>query len=861
MVIYEIEKVAKTEQALFWGTLVPALFVVGYALLEVTAFGNANFVILTASAFVAILASKFNFGVPGTLIRFRPTIVLTFWGTMWLGIPGGILLGAISAISEQAERKRSGRASVFSVAIDTIAAFASSAVYSYAVANYGSQPSTVALIPNEVIIASILMASVHFAVGAAMTIIEFGIHDNKLRSSNALEIIAVSARAYLLAVLAAIVLYLTFRHFGVEFGLVVIPLVVVGHIAYRMHIRSLEQKTKQITEASRMHLATVEALATAIDARDQVGIGHVRRTQIYAVGIGRALGLSDGEISALRTGALLHDIGKLAVPDHILNKPGRLSPAEIEKTKIHSSVGASILEKVGFSYPVVPTVKYHHEHWDGNGYPEGLKGANIPVTARILTIADTYDTLRGDRPYRRAISREEACDFLRSKAGSQFDPSITDLFFRNLRVFEAEIEADGLNYEDMDQTAAVGSAVMHESSNPNYVEQIKRANHEVFTLYSLAREFSGSLNLGETLSLFTRKVGEFVPFDTCVVYLIEDTGETAKAALAVGKHETLLRGKRIKVGEGATGYVLKKMKPVENVDPALDFAFSNLEIGRDFTAMMSIPLIADGELVGAISLYSCRLTNYQDEHLRLLDTVSKIAADAIEKALKHAEAQVYALTDSLTALPNARSLRIEFEKEKMRAGRGGTSFQLLVLDLDGFKSVNDTFGHKVGDDLLKEIAGVIRGQLREYDFLARYGGDEFVAIIPETDTAYVERLRHRIEDAVGSHSMPAGDGLFARVGVSFGSASFPAQGDTFDQLIVLADKAMYRTKAINRLRDTSVTVVYPDEVMLSSERFLNAPDDIDDKKKARAPEFLWEPSSETTQADDKDKSICSTAIN
>ena len=193
-----------------------------------------------------------------------------------------------------------------------------------------------------------------------------------------------------------------------------LALSITAYVAYRIHVRSLEGKTTEVMEASRIHLATVEALATAIDARDQLGVGHVRRIQIYAVGMGRLLELSDAEIDALRTGALLHDIGKLAVPDHILNKPGSLSHAEMEKVKTHSSVGASILEKVGFPNPVVPTVKYHHEFWDGSGYPEGLRGAHIPLTARILAVADSFDTLRGERPYRPAVSKDEACNFLRA---------------------------------------------------------------------------------------------------------------------------------------------------------------------------------------------------------------------------------------------------------------------------------------------------------------------------------------------------------------------------------------------------------------------------------------------------------------
>ena len=355
------------------------------------------------------------------------------------------------------------------------------------------------LVPNEVIISAVLMAAAHFSVKAALLFVRQGIEASRQQKPSSWDEVASLLSSYPVSILGTILLFLVFRHYGFDFGLVIVLLVVVGNIAYKIHLRSLSAKTRQIMEASRLHLATVEALATAIDARDQVGTGHVRRTQIYAVGLGRLLGLSEDEISALRAGALLHDIGKLAVPDHILNKPGRLTPAEMEKMKIHSSVGASILEKVGFTYPVVPTVKYHHECWDGSGYPEGLKGKQIPITARILTIADAFDTLRGDRPYRSAISREEACDFLRSRAGSQYDPALVQVFIKNLKALDDEIAEAGLSYESA--LAAGGEA----EELPSYVEQIQRANHEVFTLFSLAREFSSSLNLGQTLSLFTQR--------------------------------------------------------------------------------------------------------------------------------------------------------------------------------------------------------------------------------------------------------------------------------------------------------------------------------------------------------------------
>ncbi len=585
------------------------------------------------------------------------------------------------------------------------------------------------------------------------------------------------------------VLWYMFEYFGMELGFVIVPLVGLGVAGYRIHVERLRQKTSQIFEASRIHLATVEALATAIDARDQVGVGHVRRTQIYAVGLGKILGLPASDIDAIRTGALLHDIGKLAVPDHILNKPGALTPAELEKTKIHSRVGASILEKVGFASPVVPTVKYHHESWDGTGYPDGLRGEEIPLTARVLSVADAFDTLRGARPYRPAIPREKARQIIQTEAGTRFDPAIVNTLIRNLASLEAQINAEGLSYEEPESS---------NSGKQNYVEQIKLANREVFSLYELAREFSSAESLHETLDLFAKKIAEFVPFETSAIYLLDNAKRTASVAYASGDHAGLLESRSLKPGQGATGFALKTRETVLNADPDLDFAYSQTELTGHYLTMASVPLIADNELIGAVTIYARELEKYAEEHIRLLETISRIAADAIGKSLKHDEARTHAMTDPMTGLPNARSLQMQFEKEVARAMRGGSSFQLLMLDLDGFKAVNDGFGHKVGDEMLKAVGKVISEQLRDYDFLARYGGDEFVALIPETTPADVADLCTRIEIAVSEFALPVSEGRSASVGVSLGSSGYPKNGETFDQMIVAADRAMYDRKQVRK---------------------------------------------------------------
>lgn len=795
--------------------------------------GNLSFsliqiVVLAVSIVVTALINQHQPRLPKLKANVSAKELSIFWGVIWLGVPGGVWLSLAASAATYWLFPKDKKRWLTTIFCSVISTFIAANSFYFFLQSVGIQENPVVNNTGLVwLIPAIgVMAAVQFAVNSLLFVIFLKLQSDKSFAEFFKDVFRANYGSYLVGLLAIIPLHLAFGDFGLMFGLVILPMTVIANLGFRIHEQTLELKTKEIMESSRIHLATVEALATAIDARDQVGVGHVRRTQIYAVGMGELLGLSEGEIDALRTGALLHDIGKLGVPDHILNKPGRLTPAEMEKMKIHSIVGASILEKINFLNPVVPTVKYHHEMWDGSGYPEGLKREEIPLTARILSVADAYDTLRGARPYRMAVSRDEARRFLLAGSNTQFDPKLIDIFLRNLRQFEMEVEAEGLAYELDDQISDlfIGEDAAGES-NQGYVEHIKRANREVFALYELARVFSSSLNLQDTLSLFVKKIGELMPFETCVVYLLDKTQEFAEAAYAEGNNAEFIKGKRIKVGEGATGYVLKKRQAVYNINPALDFSFYKVDFIQDYRAMAALPLIANERLIGVVSLYSCELDNYEDEHMRLLETISRIASDAISKSVYHAETETHALTDPMTNLPNARCLQLHFENEVARAKRNNNEFQLIMLDLDGFKLVNDTYGHKMGDLLLREVAKVMRAQLREYDFLARYAGDEFVAIIPDTSNEGIQELCHRLEKAVSGFKLPVGDGRFTGVGVSIGSATYPTSGESLDQVIIAADKGMYSVKArrkqqhLNPIQDLTIENEFHD-LVIDEESFI-----------------------------------------
>lgn len=614
--------------ASLWVTMAagPLLLLAGYLGEWDASFAQMG--LLSMSVFVAALLGRHEVRIPFIRTSFAPSQMIVFWAALNLGVVGAVAVAAASVASGFSDYRgkmmrwaRSGFRILLSALLAAFAFDAGSGSFRLLSSGglWGNE-----LLTEGLIVGCGVMIGVHFVTWTL--VIRLFSAEGLAGALNGRIVTALlrSLGGQVIAASAGLVLFISFRHFGYEFGLVVVPLAVLGNLAYQIHVRRLAQKTKEIVEASRLHLATVEALATAIDARDQVGVGHLRRTQIYAVGIGSAIGLTESEINALRAGALLHDIGKLAVPEHILNKPGRLTSAEMEKTKVHSTVGASILETVGFPYPVLPTVKYHHEHWDGSGYPEGLSGDRIPITARVLSVADAYDSLRGERPYRAAVSREDACNFLRSRAGTQFDPHVVTTFFRNLKQFEAEVEIHGFGHEG--QMPAANGDQHLSNGQTSYVQQIKQANQEVFSLYEMARDFGASLNLEEALSLLTAKVAEFVPYDTCLVYLMGDEDDRTTAAHVAGLNSDVLLGTKLSVGEGASGYVLKKRKPVENVDPSLDFAFSFPELCENYLGMASVPLLADEKLIGAITVFSGKIAVYEEEHLRLLETISHITA-------------------------------------------------------------------------------------------------------------------------------------------------------------------------------------------------------------------------------------------
>jgi diguanylate cyclase (GGDEF)-like protein/putative nucleotidyltransferase with HDIG domain len=613
-------------------------------------------------------------------------------------------------------------------------------------------------------------------------------------------------------VTAAAMFYAAIHGAGVPFFFVGILIAALVHLLYRFNEKRLSEvtraqaeKVRYVEEIADLHMNTIESLAIAIDAKDQTTHGHVRRTQIYATEMGKLLKISESELRALVAGALLHDIGKLAVPEYILNKPGKLTESEFAKMKIHPTVGGDILKRVNFPYPVEDIVRYHHEKWDGSGYPKGLRAEHIPLVARIISVVDFYDATRCDRPYRKGMKREDSLALLNKMAASSFDPRLVDLFTKHVGEFDALIDQQDIGEQVASENidlgnrarpdAGLASDVLGAPDGSTGFRSITEAQREVFALHEIAQTIGSSLNMNDTVSLVSNKLRAIVPFDTCIIFIVDDRSGKAIAMHVVGDHADLFARRRISVGDGITGWVIANARSMCNSSPELDLAGLPEDISHNYRGVLVSPLIREDGAFGAITLYSKGRTSYTTEHVRLLESVAQHAASALNNAITFEKTKESALTDQLTELPNARGFYMMLEQRLAECQRlNRESLALISMDVDDFKKINDQWGHAIGDRLLASVARVIRKELRQMDILSRYAGDEFVAIMPMASQTMSEMVGERIRQAVAAHKFSVRTGKNVQVSISIGVASFPVNGETTEELLTTAARNMQRDK-------------------------------------------------------------------
>ncbi len=789
--------------------------VLGYALLHWQSQDLMRFVCYLA---VAVLASGLKVQLPGIDGTMSVNFLFILLGVLELSLPETLLIGCTASLVQSVwqTRKRLDPVKVlFNVAGMMANASALTYLsYHWLVGRFGS---------NKPILLMVAALVFFFANTLPISIV-IALTEGKSSRKVWSECYFWSFPYYLVGAAAVGLVGIVNRSAGWETSLLVLPLIYWVYRSYRLYLGRLEAEKERVEVEKRhveqiasLNMRTIEALALAIEAKDHTTHTHLQRVRTYAVAVAKELKLSEGEIEALRAAALLHDIGKLAVPEQIINKPGKLTPEEFEKMKVHPLVGAEILDRVAFPYPVAPIVRSHHERWDGTGYPEGLSGLEIPVGARILAAVDCLDALASHRQYRPALPLTEAMAKVKEKAGIWFDPQVVDILqaqyveLERLAQMSGDTAAPGLSKAVRVQRG-LAPATGFERTDPthgpvdnDFLSSIASARQEAQTMFELSQDLGVSLSLSETLSVLSMRLRRMIPYDSIAVFV--NRNGWLLPELVSGENFRMLSSLKIRVGEGLCGWVAENCKPIVNGNPQVEAGYV-VDPGKHTTlqSALVVPLEGLNGVVGVLAMYHANRDAFTPDHLRILLAVASKVALSVENALKYQQAESSATTDYLTGLPNARSLFVHLAQEIARCRRMKTSLAVLVCDIDGFKAINDSFGHLEGDKLLREFTTRLKDVCRGYDYVARMGGDEFVITAPGLTADAARDKAERLNQA----AIESGRHVCGRdvITLSVGMASCPDDGFDVERLLAEADRRMYSMKqlhhaaALTREQDT-----------------------------------------------------------
>lgn len=538
-------------------------------------------------------------------------------------------------------------------------------------------------------------------------------------------------------------------------------------------------------DISQAYRAATEALASAIAAKDSYTQAEVARVPRVCELVATELGLPTDVIERIKLASLIRDVGELGVPDYILLKPGPLDPDEFARMRNHAAIGANILGQSDLPKDVIEMVRHHHEKHNGGGYPDGLAGDHIPIGSRIITVVGVYDALVSERSYRSGWSHAEAVEHIEQLSGSSFDPEVVKAFL----AVEPRIQ-------ELESDAPWGDRAHAEPAGPSRAaaEAIAQANRELVSLFDVTQTLSSTLEIDEVLGLLAHKTRKLLEAATCVVFITDEKHPKALFAKAIsGRFEESLKGARARLGRGVTGKAaLNNHAYAGNHDPN-DLLLNSGTDTLCFKSCAVAPIVGDGRLLGTINVYDVSSGAFSRDDLRMLGFVAHQAALAVQNARAFEDARDSALRDPLTNLRNGRFLRYCLEREMSRCARTSEPLSILGIDLDHFKTVNDTLGHQAGDTVLRDIADVFRREVRDYDVIVRNGGDEFVIILPGTPPDEADHTADRIRSAVAEYARRQLASI-PDFGASIGSASYPEDSTEWKSLLARADAAMYRDK-------------------------------------------------------------------
>jgi diguanylate cyclase (GGDEF)-like protein/putative nucleotidyltransferase with HDIG domain len=776
---------------LLWLTVVSA-FLVANSIIHLFSAASESILVLALLALIlSLTSSRQVFVFPGTHSGISMAEGITFLAIVTLGPYHAALLTMFDVLLASHRLKLRPSLYLFNISNHVLSVYTAGHVY-YFVENYLKDrlhvtPAVIFALPL------IAMATTHYLLHISiLSLMAYVNHRTRLTKSLS-DIMAWEPVTFLAGAIVAGVIKFAYNHYGIVSMLVTLVLVspvpIIIYYAFKAYRDNLSQQENHYKELSNIYDSIIEMLAMAIDAKDDVTHDHIQRVKLFARRMGETVGLKELEIEALKAGALLHDIGKVGVPAYILNKPGKLTEHEFEQMKMHTIIGADMLSNIDFRYPVVPIVRNHHERWDGRGYPDGLKGEAIPITARILTLVDTYDALRSDRPYHKAMNREEAIAYMQQNAGSIYDPELVEKFVSVIDKLEDEaanlIAAQAENRANqMKPTLANGSPANGLATEPPInrataaLNSIAETNQRVIALYEISRKLSSILSLEDTIAILASRLAKLIPFTTCAISMFDADNSEFEIVHASGYYAEKFAKRRQQAEAGITGWVITTQKPMYNTNPVLDLGFLSAEEAAEYKGVMVFPLAKNNESLGAIALYSTEIESYTSEYIQLMESVSQPASDAVYNALTYEEAQKAAITDSITGLANTRGLAVQFDRARARCENLNKPLSLVVLTLNNFES-NSTTAKGSHNQTLVKLGNIIKQKLGDKDLLARYWDNAFIALMPESDEKAAAEIRNRIKRAID-------EAKELNLSVSVGCATMPEDGKTFEDLLQAA---------------------------------------------------------------------------
>jgi putative nucleotidyltransferase with HDIG domain len=434
---------------------------------------------------------------------------------------------------------------------------------------------------------------------------------------------------------------------GWQSSLLLLPILYVIYRSYSLHIRRLEEAThlaeaqqKYAEDVAALHRRTIHTLALAIEAKDQTTHDHLERVETYAVEVGKELGLNGSDLEAIRAAALLHDIGKLAVPEHIISKPGKLTPGEFDKMKLHTVVGAEIVEQIRFPYSVAPIVRSHHEKWDGTGYPDGLAGEQIPIGARIISAVDCLDALCSDRQYRRALPFGEAIKIVEQESGKAFDPRVVDVLARRYVELEhlarngSHSEKAKLSTDVKIERGAAPAAGFETTKRIDQTDQDLLKIHRQLDLATLAGVIA-ALEQGpdrdEAFAMVRDEIRTLVPYDALAIY--ERDGERLLPTFLDGDDYRVFSSLEIPLGGGLSGWVAENRKSIVNGNPSVEPGFLNDPAKfSTLRSALAVPLETPQGISGVLSLYHQDRDAFTEQDRDLLIALGSKLAGVMDRA-------------------------------------------------------------------------------------------------------------------------------------------------------------------------------------------------------------------------------------